>query len=70
MDSKLVGKTLYVFKRLREPSTHASLAALLALFGQSIPDQTWNTIINGLAVIFGVVGVFVKEGKPETHIDF
>ena len=69
MDSNAIGKTLYVFKRLREPSTHASLAALLALFGQSIPDQTGNTIINGLAVMCGGVGVVVKEGKPETHSD-
>ena len=70
MDSKLVGKSLYVFRRLREPSTHAALAGLLAVFGQSIPDHTWNSVVNGLAVIFGVVGVFVKEGKPETDIDF
>lgn len=65
----IAGKVLYIFKRLREPSTHASIAALLALFGQSIPDATWNSIVNGLAVIFGIIGVFVSEGKPETKVD-
>lgn len=65
----VAGKVLYIFKRLREPSTHASLAALLALFGQSIPNATWNSSVNGLAIIFGVIGVFVSEGKPETKVD-
>jgi uncharacterized membrane protein len=66
---EIAGKVLYIFSRLREPSTHASLAALFALMGQQIPDSTWTTIINGLAVIFGIVGVFVKEAKPETHVE-
>lgn len=61
---------LYIFKRLREPSTHASIAALLALFGQSIPDEKWNAALNGGAVLFGILGVFVKEAKPETNVDF
>jgi hypothetical protein len=67
---EFVGKLLYVFKRLREPSTHASLAALFALAGQSMPDAKWNTIMNGAAVIFGILGVFFKEAKPETDVKF
>lgn len=64
-----MGKVLYVFRRLREPSTHASLAALLGLFGTSIPDATWNSVVNGLAILFGIAGVFIKEGKPETKVE-
>jgi len=64
----MVGKLLYIFERLQEPSTHASLAALFALFGQSIEPGTWQTLMNGGAVIFGMIGVFVKEGQPETVI--
>lgn len=64
----IVGKMLYIFSRLREPSTHASLAALFALMGQSIPDETWNTVINGAAIVFGILGVFFKEAKPETNV--
>ena len=65
----MVGKALYVFKRLREPSTHVALAGMLALVGQHIPEETWNQAINGLAVLFGILGVFVSEAKPETKVD-
>lgn len=65
----LIGKFLYVFGRLREPSSHAAISALLLLVGQKIPDETWNTIINGGAVVFGILGVFFKEAKPETKVD-
>lgn len=67
--SEYIGKMLYIFKRLREPSTHAAISSMLALWGVNIPDATWSTIINGLAVLFGLMGVFVKEGKPETVVD-
>lgn len=67
--SNLVGKLLYIFKKLREPSTHAAIAGLLALIGQKIPDETWNTVINGFAVLFGILGVFFDEAKPQTKID-
>ena len=66
----IIGKLLYVFKRLREPSTHASLAALFALVGQQIPDEQGNTAMNGAAVVFGILGVFFKEAAPETDIKF
>lgn len=66
----IIGKLLYIFKRLREPSTHASLAALFALVGQQIPDEQWNTAMNGAAVVFGILGVFFKEAAPETDIKF
>jgi hypothetical protein len=65
----IVGKLLYIFSRLREPSTHAAISALLLLIGQKIPDETWNTVVNGGAVIFGILGVFFKEAKPETKVD-
>ena len=65
----MVGKALYVFKRLREPSTHVALAGMLALIGQHIPEETWNQAINGLAVVFGILGVFVSESAPATKVD-
>ena len=67
--SNVLGKLLYIFKRLREPSTHAAISALLAIIGVHIPDATWNACINGLAVLFGIAGVFVSEAKPETKVD-
>ena len=65
----IVGKLLYIFKRLREPSTHVALAGLLALVGQHIPEETWNQAINGAAVLFGIIGVFVAESGPKTQVD-
>lgn len=64
----ITGKLIYVFSRLREPSSHASISAMLALFGTQIPDATWNTVVNGLALLFGIAGVFVKEAQPETLV--
>jgi len=65
----MVGKLLYLFRRLREPSSQAAIAGLLGLFGQSIPPGTINTVVNGLAVVFGCVAVFVKEGRPESVVE-
>lgn len=57
---------LYIYNRLKEPSTHAALTGLFAMFGGSISDSTWNAVMNGLAIIFAIAGIFVKESKPET----
>lgn len=66
---KFIGKLLYIYKRLKEPSSHAAICGLLALIGQQIPDEKWNAGINGAAVLFGIIGVFVAESKPETKVD-
>jgi len=65
----IIGKLLYIYRKLKEPSTHAALAGLLALVGTKIPDETWNATINGAAVLFGILGVFFDEAKPETKVD-
>ncbi len=69
MSSEILGKILLVYSRLREPSSHAAICGLLALVGVNIPDATWSTVVNGLAVVFGILGVFIKEGKAETQVD-
>ena len=50
----------FVVGRLKEPSTHAALTGMFAAFG-NISDSTWNIVMNGLAVMFAVAGVFIKE---------
>jgi len=56
---------LYIYNRLKEPSTHAALTGLFATFGGSISDSTWNTVMNVLAIIFAIAGILLKETKPE-----
>jgi hypothetical protein len=56
-------KLFYVYSRLKEPSSHAALAAIFVAFGSSINDQTWNNVMNGLSAGFAIAGVFLKEDK-------
>lgn len=58
-------KLFYVYSRLKEPSSHAALAGLFAVFGTNISDQTWNTVMNGLSAGFAIAGIFLKEETKE-----
>jgi hypothetical protein len=58
-------KLFYVYSRLREPSSHAALAAIFAVFGTNITDQMWNNVINGLSAVFAIAGIFLKEDTKE-----
>jgi multisubunit Na+/H+ antiporter MnhG subunit len=58
-------KLFYVYSRLREPSSHAALAAIFAVFGTNISDQMWNNVINGLSAVFAIAGIFLKEDIKE-----
>jgi len=56
-------KLFYIYNRLREPSSHAALAAVFAVFGTNISDQMWNNVMNGLSAGFALAGIFLKENK-------
>jgi hypothetical protein len=58
-------KLFYVYSRLREPSSHAALAAIFAVFGTNISDQMWNNVMNGLSAVFAIAGIFLKEDTKE-----
>ena len=64
----ITGKLLYIFSRLREPSSFAALTGLCGMVGVQLDPGVWNSLINGLAILFGIMGVFVAEAKPETKI--
>lgn len=53
-----------IWNRLKEPSTHAALAALFVLLGQFLPPQ-YSAIAFGLAGLFGSAGVAVPEKGSE-----
>ena len=53
-------------KRLSEPSTWASMAAVAAMLTGHDPGTTANTAMNAVAGVAALIGVFMPEGTP-TH---
>lgn len=66
---KIVGKLLYIYRKLREPSTHAALSAIMTGFSLNVPDEKLKAIAGGAAIIFGILGVFFDEQGPSTKVD-
>ena len=65
----IIGKLLYIYRKLREPSTQASLAAIMTSFAISIPDDKLKAIAGGATIIFGILGVLFDEKGPSTKVD-
>lgn len=51
----------YVLERLKEPSTHAGIAMLIAAVAAFVPQ--YSQYIMGIAAVFGFGAVAVPEGK-------
>jgi len=49
--------------RLREPSTMSSISALLALAHLNIDPGVLQYGVDGLAAIFGILGILLSEKK-------
>ena len=65
---KLIGAFIFLKGRLREPSTYASLSAVMATFGLHADPGVIQDWMNTLTLVFGLLGFFVKEAKPETEV--
>lgn len=67
-----MGKLLYLFRylreRWREPSTHSALSAICLSFGVQLPESVIGHWFTVFGLVFGALGVFVKEGAPETKL--
>ncbi len=50
-----------IIARLREPSTHAALATLIAAAGLSIDPGAVSAIMLGVAALLGLVGIGMRE---------
>jgi hypothetical protein len=51
----------YVISRLREPSTYAGMAALVAAFGLAVPTE-WVQALSALGVaVGGVLAIVLRE---------
>lgn len=51
----------YIIARLREPSTYAGLAALLAAFGVSIAPEKMTAVVSLVTALAGVAAVFLPD---------
>lgn len=65
---KLIAVFIFIKSRLREPSTFASIAAVLALIGVKLDPGIVQDWINTGTVLFGALGFFVKEATPLTKV--
>ena len=61
-----MGKLLYLFDRLREPSSHTAIAFLLGIF--QVPQVTFDNWMGVATLVFGTLGVFVAETGPATKV--
>ena len=59
---KVISVYKFIMDRWSEPSTQASLSAMFLAAGIHFPDTTISYVLNSLGIVFGVVGVFMKEG--------
>lgn len=50
-----------IISRLKEPSTHASLAVLLGIFGLKVAPDSIALYVNVAAGLFGILGVIAPE---------
>lgn len=53
----------FIADRIRERSTWAGVAALLALVGIQLTEIEINAIMQAIVGIFGVIAIFRKEKK-------
>ena len=65
---KLLSVFIFLKSRLSEPSTYASVAAVMALVGVKLDAGIVQDWINTGTVVFGALGFFVQESKPLTKV--
>ena len=61
--NKLLKVWNYLQARLKEPSTHASVAALATMAGLNIDTGPVHDGLTAAGVLFGIMGLFVSEGS-------
>lgn len=66
--NKLLGLFIWLKSRLKEPSTMASIAVVLGTFGVHLDPGIVQDWLSTFTLVFGALGFFVKEGKPETVV--
>ena len=65
---KILTAWIYLSARLREPSSQAALSAVLLSIGVQYDAGMVHDWLTTLGIGFGILGIFVKEAKPETEV--
>lgn len=50
-----------ILDRLKEPSSYAAVAAVLAMIGVNIDTELWQYIVGGASALAGMAGFFLGE---------
>ena len=53
----------WVIDRIKEPSTHATLASLFGVLGIGATEGTISAVLLGMAAMFATFGIAKKEKK-------
>lgn len=64
---KLLEVTIYLAKRLNEPSSHAALAVLLMNIGFTVDEDTTQGICFILSGIFSAIGFLMKDSQKKVE---
>jgi len=68
MMSKLLAIWNFIYARIQEPSTHASISALLGIAGLQLDTGVIHDGMVALSLIFGAIGIVIKEYKPDPTV--
>lgn len=49
-------------------SVFAAAKLFLQSAGVSIPDETWNQLINGVSAVVAIIGIMISHQKPPTPV--
>jgi hypothetical protein len=66
---KLLGLFIWLKKRIKEPSTHASLAIVCQALKIEVDFVMIDHYLNLATIAFGALGFFLKEKGPETVVE-
>ncbi len=53
----------YILDRLREPSTYAGLAGVLAALHVNLDPGLWQVMVDAGVALAGIAAFFVQEGE-------
>lgn len=62
----VLGKLIYIYNRLNEPSSRVAFGGAFAVLSKYVPAEVLQDGLSIAALLFFTVGVFTKEGKPES----